>query len=437
MMMMLLIFLFGINAFGQTCSNGQINGIFHTSCYPWQTGDGTLSIPNGAGGTVTKNNDTPRLQRAIAAALGRLVLNEADYFINDSLTVYSYRTIVGTGRSPYLGTINPYYSNHPSSKIVQTANNKSIFKIGEGVSDVAIRDLSLVSGYNTSGTMGILAEGGGGTNQSSLLFQFSNLRISGFEKGIYVNATNNGEWQFDSVRLDHVYFEQCIRGVHINSYNSGWSVTNINLLVPANGYGFYLQRSTYTSLSMLIGNGPSSGTPAKALVYVQEHANLSIQNTVAEGFEQDVHIDGNGVTGTGRNYPIYLTNNMFMNGITIKDSTVVSTGNQFGFGFYDVLAIAKGASQIYSLGDKFCFESVACETNKTYTLQDDAQLIFGSNKYKTEIDTLKVGTRTYSYLGTPGNGTLYYCSDCQQSSNCSTGGSGAMAKRINNAWVCN
>jgi hypothetical protein len=43
---------------------------------------------------------------------------------------------------------------------------------------------------------------------------------------------------------------------------------------------------------------------------------------------------------------------------------------------------------------------------------------------------------TQANLGTPGNGTLYYCSDCTTASACTGGGSGALASRQNGAWKC-
>ena len=130
-------------------------------------------------------------------------------------------------------------------------------------------------------------------------------------------------------------------------------------------------------------------------------------------------------------------NNTFMSGVTLKDSTVVSMGNQFGFDQADVSAIAKGTTQLYSIGDKFCFEGATCESNKGYTLQDDAILLFGTNKYISWIGPLQLGSGTYSDLGSPGYGTAYYSSDCQQTSTCGGSGSGAFAKRINGAWSCN
>ena len=35
------------------------------------------------------------------------------------------------------------------------------------------------------------------------------------------------------------------------------------------------------------------------------------------------------------------------------------------------------------------------------------------------------------------NGTMRYCSDCTIANPCAGGGTGAFAKRINGAWICN
>jgi hypothetical protein len=44
---------------------------------------------------------------------------------------------------------------------------------------------------------------------------------------------------------------------------------------------------------------------------------------------------------------------------------------------------------------------------------------------------------SFSALGTPNNGTFYYCSDCTIANPCAGGGTGALAKRLNGVWVCN
>ena len=35
------------------------------------------------------------------------------------------------------------------------------------------------------------------------------------------------------------------------------------------------------------------------------------------------------------------------------------------------------------------------------------------------------------------NGSIIYCSDCTIANPCAAGGTGAIAKRLNGAWVCN
>jgi len=49
----------------------------------------------------------------------------------------------------------------------------------------------------------------------------------------------------------------------------------------------------------------------------------------------------------------------------------------------------------------------------------------------------RLGSSTFSSLGSANNGTLLYCTDCVTAPNCRGSGTGAIAKRINGSWVCN
>ena len=53
--------------------------------------------------------------------------------------------------------------------------------------------------------------------------------------------------------------------------------------------------------------------------------------------------------------------------------------------------------------------------------------------------TLNLFGVTYSVLSglSPSNGALEYCSDCAIVNPCTGSGTGALAKRLNGAWVCN
>lgn len=66
------------------------------------------------------------------------------------------------------------------------------------------------------------------------------------------------------------------------------------------------------------------------------------------------------------------------------------------------------------------------------------QLVLEGNTSITLIGgPLILTSVTFANLGTPGNGSLRYCSDCTIANPCAAAGTGALAKRLNGAWVCN
>jgi hypothetical protein len=71
----------------------------------------------------------------------------------------------------------------------------------------------------------------------------------------------------------------------------------------------------------------------------------------------------------------------------------------------------------------------------------DRPIVFsinGTEAYRVNPDrTLSLQGFTAATLPAAGNGTFAYCSDCTIASPCAGGGTGALAKRLNGAWVCN
>lgn len=65
----------------------------------------------------------------------------------------------------------------------------------------------------------------------------------------------------------------------------------------------------------------------------------------------------------------------------------------------------------------------------------------GSGAANAVIDAygkaINIQATTFGDLGTPANGKVKYCSDCTIASPCAGAGTGAIAKRLNNIWVCN
>jgi hypothetical protein len=62
---------------------------------------------------------------------------------------------------------------------------------------------------------------------------------------------------------------------------------------------------------------------------------------------------------------------------------------------------------------------------------NSTKVAFHSDSSITQLGVL------YGVLGTPANGTIVYCSDCAIANPCTGSGTGALAKRLNGAWVCN
>ena len=60
-----------------------------------------------------------------------------------------------------------------------------------------------------------------------------------------------------------------------------------------------------------------------------------------------------------------------------------------------------------------------------------ALLLAQVNRYPPIIDTVN-----YASLGTPKDGTIKYCSDCDQTDPCAASGTGSFAFRVTGAWAC-
>lgn len=61
---------------------------------------------------------------------------------------------------------------------------------------------------------------------------------------------------------------------------------------------------------------------------------------------------------------------------------------------------------------------------------------FGSRAQVSSSYARRLAPSTFAALGTPPNGSVRYCSNCQATSPCTSGGSGASATRVNGAWNC-
>jgi hypothetical protein len=105
--------------------------------------------------------------------------------------------------------------------------------------------------------------------------------------------------------------------------------------------------------------------------------------------------------------------------------------------------ITSGTAQTTARGIEFEVFSGAGSNSRTFALYAPGgnNWLGPDNTYARKVtlgcpNTEQVCTDDFAALGSEPNGTLKYCSDCQTSTVCASGGSGAIALRINSRWSC-
>lgn len=125
-----------------------------------------------------------------------------------------------------------------------------------------------------------------------------------------------------------------------------------------------------------------------------------------------------------------------------------TTGDQSGliyanrFRVPSILRIESGLVRLGSTG-AWAWASTADGENGTtdtsVTRPNAKEIQVGNADASGQIDftTGQLQGTAFASLGAPGNGTFKYCNDCTIANPCAGGGTGALAKRLNGAWVCN
>lgn len=133
-----------------------------------------------------------------------------------------------------------------------------------------------------------------------------------------------------------------------------------------------------------------------------------------------------------------LLTNLNLNGATNLVSDQISSKT-----------LTDGSLALYLLGNGAAKEVLTSSANTNSLLQAIAMLgglnmngntiSDGSTSNGVSVASQGIGfaAKIFSGLGTPANGTIVYCSDCTIANPCASGGTGALAKRLNGAWVCN
>lgn len=107
---------------------------------------------------------------------------------------------------------------------------------------------------------------------------------------------------------------------------------------------------------------------------------------------------------------------------------------------YETNLMRVGSGGVFAWASTADGENGASDTSLTRPNADEVACGNGSAGDKScQFDTtiLQIQATAFASLGSPINGTIKYCSDCTIANPCAGGGTGALAKRLNGAWVCN
>lgn len=447
---------------------------------------------------------------------GTLIFPDGDYIVGttdgntrdnsyEAITVPSGVTIQGSSGNYSVPTTNmPIRAS--AARIRLRNNNQAIFRIGSCTNHVTVRNIELLGNTglhgegprDVTGTYGIEALGqwaidpvtkAHSANQSQF-FRFQNITIQNFDIGIFARNANRdncnsavqlcNQWQFDNIRVDHGVFANNRTGIHIDTFNTDWTIANSQLnftAANAPGYGIRVVRGGNILIENTFGGGYDYGPGVGGtFLYIDSVGMVTLLASSSERSQRSIYTVPTGATssqtiniiGSVFNDPIELTGRM----------NLMSSGN-----FYYAYTFKLSPQVVVnSIGDKFChdpavypghctdrvggggavnqpgfnggtvmFQSGRLPEGSGRDLVDrrpntfgyDVELRNGLMQYDPNIIFRDLANLVAPAVGTTRvkDGALVYCKDCRKANTglCTQGQAGtdgAFAKRINGQWRC-
>jgi hypothetical protein len=273
--------------------------------------------------------------------------------------------------------------NIPSSRIQLQRPGKTVFKIGGCTNKVVMRDVGF---YGTLGGDSRVLVAEGYAPQSSQDFVFSSLLIQNFDIGIEVLGLDSDKgWQFDFIKVDNSRIAAEKVGIHIDTINSDWQISNTNISAGPNGTALLIDRVGAMDITNLFGGGGPNNVPinpallARAFIWfrgdnhgglpnIGSHSAINIQNSECENTRNSILYDMHNVIYDYFRFPLKLSHNTFGDPISLRANVnLVSLGNIY---YSDTVRTVKPPmasdpqdypgstkTQIYSFGDQFLYRT--------------------------------------------------------------------------------
>lgn len=294
--------------------------------------------------------------------------------------------------------------------------------------------------------------------------------LEGYFSGVRAHFCNGNGWTFrgphDSDFVNVVLYQNGGWGLQVqtsSTYNGNGHLANINAFLNTQG-GIYSNSSldgsqvtatTSTGWGMLIDTGAGShnltatqfaGPTGLEVKAPSQIISGNIANTTTAGLRLN---GGSGIFNlqmfNNAGYQVDFTSEVepsviFANSANAVPGTMFhNTPGQADFVFMDFGGsaanryIAFPVQTVHVAGWSPQFP----QSNAVMAVVNDAAQT--GALYATNVSLsgpAQVGSSAFAGLGGNANGSLLYCTDCQATTPCTAGGSGAVAARVNGAWSC-
>jgi hypothetical protein len=309
------------------------------------------------------------------------------------------------------------------SRFALSGNNiynveRSHIKI-EGCSHGSFNNNTLHTQTLTGGWPAITVQSSSGTNLDVADISISGNTMTGTGAGITVNPGSTGTAKRVSVSSNVINsttgssgLEYCIL-FGANAVHEDINISN-NVCKDIKSVGIYLNGSSSSVSSRikilgntLYGNG---GGGQQGMYFHGEFDGLTVENNYVAHFSESSGGDG-----------VISSDGDTITNLLLRGNSIFS-GSSSNRGIY----LAYGTNTISGRLENNYVEGTI-NSGHPNTLH-----AFGN--YSTGVNTAGINQAN---LGSPGNGATEYCIDCTVANPCAGGGNGAIAKRLNGAWVCN
>ena len=405
-----------------------------------------------------QTDDTVAFKSAMAVIAsnngGTLTIPDGDYIVNGPVAIPSGLVMHGTNGLNSMASTSDVTRKNPT-RITLRGSNRALFRVGECVEHVTIRDIELYAESN-NGTSGVEAIGAYITSQG---FNFDRVTFNNFNRGInaYGLPQTNLAWQFDYVKINACRFiYNRDTGIFVNTRNTDWKIEGSWFVNPRrqpnqNANSIHLERVGFVLIQDTYSGGFANALGG-TFINILDSGPVTIIASQAEAMTNSlVYNEVNNPQAGDYSYPITIVNSIFEDPIVFRARrTLVSTGSLYGAQTFR----ADERVRVYSTGDRFCYDGhiLACRGAQKNNF-DKATVIFmtgqpGEGQVKghptffgTDVEFgAPVQMPTFQVNALPtgrSNGAMVYCSNCRRSTSpCQGGGSGAPAMVVGGQWSC-